>query len=182
MPHKDKEIAKEYHRKYQLDWYRAHKEEIHRKLKEKRKSDPEYYQRRLAVERASHQKHKVKRNVYNREYAKGHLPERAVSAKRSRVKAKREVLSHYGRNGIAQCCWNGCDVADIDVLTVDHIYNDGAQKRRDGTHARGFYFYIQLRMNGFPEGFQTLCANHQLKKEILRKRRSDVVTAGLKVA
>jgi len=171
MPYKDKDRRRETARKASLKWYRAHKTEITQTLKARRVNDPEYKARRLRTERASHQKHKVKRNQYNREYSKRHLPERALCARKSRAKTKLEILTHYGKDGFAQCCWNGCAVDDVDMLTIDHVNDDGAAKRKDGTHARGFSFYVQLRMDGYPEGYQTLCANHQLKKEVLRKRR-----------
>lgn len=99
-----------------------------------------------------------------------------------RQSLKLETLTHYGKNGNPQCCWDGCDIIDIDVLTLDHINNDGAAAHRnyprrgpipEGTRVKlGINMYSDLRQRGFPAGFQTLCANHQLKKEILRKRAS----------
>lgn len=78
---------------------------------------------------------------------------------------KLEVLTRYGKNGTLQCCWDGCGVVDIDVLTLDHVNNDGRKDRLK----RGINIYSSLRQDDFPDGYQTLCANHQLKKEILRK-------------
>jgi hypothetical protein len=57
-------------------------------------------------------------------------------------------------------------VRDIDMLTLDHINDDGAEKRKQKAHASGKRFYSQLRAANWPTGFQTLCANHQLKKYI----------------
>ena len=47
-------------------------------------------------------------------------------------------------------------------LTLDHINNDGAEHRRE-IHGRqtaaGYQTYRWLMRNGFPPGFQVLCAN-----------------------
>jgi hypothetical protein len=78
---------------------------------------------------------------------------------------KVEVLKHYGHLGILQCVWEGCEVDDPDMLTLDHKNNDGAEHRR--TMKGSLYQWV--KSHGYPEGFQTLCANHQLKKELLRR-------------
>jgi hypothetical protein len=87
------------------------------------------------------------------------------------MEVKIDVLSHYGKDGKLQCCWPGCEVNDIDVLTLDHVNDDGAQDRM--SHKRlGKVFYDMLKGQNYPSGLQTLCANHNLKKEILRRRVS----------
>jgi hypothetical protein len=89
---------------------------------------------------------------------------------RKRVKA--EALSHYGKQGRCQCSWRGCLVSDPDVLTLDHVLNNGAEERRKGQpHGKGIYTWV--RINNFPKGFQTLCWNHQWKKRILLLRRTN---------
>jgi hypothetical protein len=101
-------------------------------------------------------------------------PERAKKVQREyQMRVKIDVLSHYGSNGKLQCCWPGCEVTDIDILTLDHVNNDGAEDRK-GHGKGGAYFYSRVRKNLYPEGFQTLCANHQLKKEILRRRAEEI--------
>ena len=87
---------------------------------------------------------------------------------------KLEVLTHYGPLGILGCCWEECNVTDLDMLSLDHINNDGAQHRKKlGPKVTGGEkMYRIVKRNGFPEGFQTLCMNHQLKKKI-EKDRSD---------
>jgi hypothetical protein len=72
----------------------------------------------------------------------------------------------YGTLG---CCWEGCSIVDPDMLTLDHINNDGNVTRK-GSYKGGVSFYAKVKRDGFPEGFQTLCHNHQWKKEILRRR------------
>lgn len=80
---------------------------------------------------------------------------------------KKTVLSFYGKNQTLHCNWPCCDEIDIDVLTLDHIKNDGYKDRHGNKGASKLY--AKLIREQFPEGFQTLCANHQLKKEILRR-------------
>jgi hypothetical protein len=89
------------------------------------------------------------------------------------AKVKYEVLSHYGKGGTLLCCWRGCGCIDPDMLTLDHVENDGAQQRRDGLYG-GVRGYLQLRRRQYPSGYQTLCANHQFKKEMMRRRQDRV--------
>jgi hypothetical protein len=92
----------------------------------------------------------------------------AESNKSLKQRQKIEVLTHYGKDGKLQCRWPECDVTDLDMLTIDHINDDGAQDRREN----GVHIYSRLIRRGFPEGFQTLCGSHQLKKRVagLRER------------
>jgi hypothetical protein len=123
-----------------------------------------------------------RRRKYNRERMQKKLSDPIVYEKHLREVTERqkrlkiEVLTHYGKNGILQCCWPDCDVVDIDCLTLDHVNNDGAERRREHGRemASGPVFNYFIRRNGFPSGFQTLCANHQLKKETLHRREKAV--------
>jgi hypothetical protein len=54
------------------------------------------------------------------------------------------------------------------MLSLDHIQSDGAEHRREIPGPMEIYLFC--KKNGIPEGFQTLCHNHQWKKEILRRR------------
>ena len=89
----------------------------------------------------------------------------------TRRKQKLAALTHYGKGGQLHCCWNKCRVTDIDMLTIDHINDDGAQDRRNNS----VHIYSRLIKLEFPEGFQTLCFNHQWKKRLngLRELSSD---------
>jgi hypothetical protein len=86
------------------------------------------------------------------------------------AKVKLETLTHYGKRRKLQCCGRGCAVIDIEMLTLDHVDDNGAKHRSSGfpTGSRGF---VQLKKAGFPEGYQTLCWNHQWKKEFARRRQ-----------
>jgi hypothetical protein len=94
-----------------------------------------------------------------------------------RRRNKEEVLTHYGEHGKLKCCWEHCNVCDLDMLSLDHIHDDGAEHRRKlGKKVRGTYqfggkdIYVWVKTHGFPEGFQTLCMNHQQKKQIVKSR------------
>lgn len=84
------------------------------------------------------------------------------------LEIKAQVLSHYGKDENLHCSWPDCIEVDIDILTLDHINNDGYKDRNGNKGASKLY--ARLIRECFPTGFQTLCANHQLKKEILRRR------------
>jgi len=79
-----------------------------------------------------------------------------------RVNLKLEVLTHYSPSGILRCSWSGCAVNDVDMLTLGHL-----DRNRRGT---GIALYQALCTEGFPLGFQTLCCNHNQKKETMRSR------------
>lgn len=90
---------------------------------------------------------------------------------------KNMVLSHYGPENCLRCNWVGCEVVDLDLLTIDHVNNDGAKHRRELKSLneskgrwRGGDFYAWLLKNNLPDGFQTLCWNHQWKKRLLHLR------------
>ena len=94
-----------------------------------------------------------------------HPEEFCLLGKADRARVKFIVLSHYGPAHTLRCAWPECGVCDIDLLTLDHVNNDGAQDVR-----KSATLYRHLIRNGFPEGFQTLCWNHQWKKELMHRR------------
>ena len=78
------------------------------------------------------------------------------------VRLKAKVLTHYG-NGRCACVKCGFD--DIRALTIDHINGGGAEHRRKiGSYAHSIYPW--LRINGYPDGYQTLCMNCQWIKRL----------------
>jgi hypothetical protein len=97
-------------------------------------------------------------------------PRYRVSENKSRYDLKIEVLTHYGRKGELVCCWGDCTESDVDVLTLDHVDNSGKVERKSGITKTGSRMYKHLKNLGYPSGFQTLCWNHQWKKEIVRRR------------
>lgn len=79
-------------------------------------------------------------------------------------KLKKIVIEHYGGK-----CAN-CKITDSDILTIDHINNDGAEHRKKiGT---GHHVYNWIIQNDFPDGFQILCCNCNWKKEVERRREA----------
>jgi hypothetical protein len=81
---------------------------------------------------------------------------------------KSEVLTHYG-NGRLQCA--KCGAGNINSLTLDHIDNNGSS---DKQFRSGNALYRKLKSSNYPEGYQTLCMNCNLEKEIIRKTNSTV--------
>jgi len=73
-------------------------------------------------------------------------------------------------NGDACCAW--CKNARLDVLTLDHIHNDGAKDRREN-RKDGIAHYIHLLKAGYPPGLQVLCYNCNIIKhrEFVRATR-----------
>lgn len=82
-----------------------------------------------------------------------------------RQELKTVVMAHYGKSGEPVCCWPDCQMGDLDMLTIDHIKDDGAEDRKKNGKG-GDYLYRSLIAKNFPEGYQTLCWNHQWKKRL----------------
>lgn len=79
---------------------------------------------------------------------------------------RREVMMHYG--GYVCAC---CGETEPLFLQLDHINNDGAEHRRSlGSKDNGKGFNTQtlrwIKLNGFPPGFQVLCANCNFGKAL----------------
>jgi hypothetical protein len=112
---------------------------------------------------------KIRARVKARYWASSDERERS---RKNYAESKKTVLTHYGPQHLLICSWNGCLVMDIDMLTLDHINNDGCEERRHRHRgaASGAQLYMKLIRENFPEGYQTLCANHQFKKELMRRR------------
>jgi hypothetical protein len=153
-----------------------------------RKENPEQWKE---IKKRSYLKHRDKNREIFREYYQRNkqkmLDKAAVyrDANREKVRraariyyrksidpTKKQVFSHYGKNGEMQCSWKGCEVRDMDMLSIDHIDGNGSKHREKV--GRGLMFYRWLVRNKYPEGFQTLCMNHQAKKEILRRKANRI--------
>lgn len=86
-----------------------------------------------------------------------------VTRKERIKKLKVEVLTYYG-NGKLACV--RCGISDVDVLCIDHVDGNAGGRKRERT---GYLFHYRLRKLEFPKGYQTLCANCNLKKAFERK-------------
>lgn len=86
---------------------------------------------------------------------------RAIEAKR-RSALKDEVLARYGL-----CCAR-CGFDNKMALCIDHVDNNGSEERRalGGQNMAGWNFYRTLKSRGWPDGYQTLCANCNLIKQM----------------
>lgn len=152
MPYKDPETARQCAR----DYYAAHKEELIAYQKA-------YYAIHKEQRKAHYNAHQAERKAY-RDAHKGQIKQHNRQSAR---KIKIEVLTHYSI-GMYPICAH-CGEEDLDVLCIDHINNDGAKHRQ--TAGLGINLYAWLKRNNYPKGLQVLCANCNLKKEILRRRK-----------
>lgn len=79
---------------------------------------------------------------------------------------KSEVFAAYG--GFQCRCDCGCRISAPQVLTLDHINNNGNEHRREIGQSKslGSVFYKWLQKNGYPPGFQVLCFNCNVGRHI----------------
>ena len=85
---------------------------------------------------------------------------------------KSEVFVAYGN----KCAWSGCEITDPDMLQLDHVNDNGAAERkmygrRGGSGGISSRLFAKLKSKDFPkDDYQLLCANHNIKKEMMRRR------------
>lgn len=66
-----------------------------------------------------------------------------------------------------------CGETDVDMLTIDHTAQDGAEHRREVGMERGrggSIFYQWLKDKDYPDGYRVLCFNHNIKVWLLHQR------------
>ena len=80
------------------------------------------------------------------------------------------ALTKYGPQERMQCSWIGCEVSDPDMLSIDHVNNDGYAERKNGVRLNGIYLYRRLMETEFSANYATLCMNHQFKKRAENSR------------
>lgn len=100
----------------------------------------------------------------------GKASQKACSANYA-LSVKTSAINMYS-NGDASCKW--CKQADMDMLCLDHIKNDG-KNHRLVTGKKGMYFYKYLRDHDYPIGLQVLCYNCNIKKERCRARGENFI-------
>ena len=96
----------------------------------------------------------------------GALSEKRKAQRKAQMqRVKDEVFAHYG-GYVCQCCGEFEPV----FLSLDHVYNDGAEHRRqmnpNGRSAASSTMYAWIKRNGFPLGFQVLCFNCNMGKHL----------------
>lgn len=107
--------------------------------------------------KAYYQAHKGECKGYNKLYYETHKEHVRVYCRNYHQKIKRLILGHYS-NGSMKCIRCGFD--DIRALSIDHI-NGGGTKHREVTTKAGIAFYLWLKKNNYPKGYQVLCMNCQ---------------------
>lgn len=102
-----------------------------------------------------------KRRASQAKYREANREKNITYQRQRKLQLKFDVLAHYGK--ICAVC--GFD--DYRALQIDHIADNGAEERRSlgGKSFSGWRFYEWLKKNGYPEGYQTLCANHNNIKQ-----------------
>ena len=89
-----------------------------------------------------------------------------------------ETLCHYSQPGdpwFLHCIH--CGISDVDLLTLDHVNNDGHIYNKKGKRLGGIDLAIELRKRGWPEDIkiQILCFNCNTKKEKIRCRQQAAI-------
>jgi hypothetical protein len=122
----------------------------------------QYYQDRREERLAYYHAHSEERSVkaHDRymlhrdellEYRKAHREEFAEKSKNRYHNLHLEVIKHYGDK--CMCC--GETIKEF--LCIDHINGGGCKHRKE--IGGGSYFYVWLKKNNYPDGFQVLCHN-----------------------
>ena len=93
----------------------------------------------------------------HRRYYKDRPEDYAFRADANYKSLRQTIIAAYG----SKCACCGED--EFLCLTIDHINNDGAERRRN-EHGRGPKFYRWLIANEYPSDFQVLCWNCNIAK------------------
>ena len=175
MPYKSKEERLAYHRaRYEREkeklkgqalvrYYKNHEKRIEQ-MKMWQQEHPEEHRLNARLYHWEHRKEQLSKMKLRS--ARHYLENREQVIERTKLRAlaryyriKREVFDHYGSH--CACCGE----INPHLLTIDHVYNDGAAHRRElaGEKAEGRRsgdrIYGWLVKNNFPSGFQLLCYN-----------------------
>jgi hypothetical protein len=124
-------------------------------------TDKTYYQRhreeRLKYSRKYRQEHREEIRAYRcgEQYRATHREWQARHLK----KLRSDVLRHYSPE--MKCV--KCGFPDERALVIDHVA--GNARRSQNRRNCGYPFYVELRDQGYPEGYQVLCANCNMIKQ-----------------
>lgn len=154
-----KKFDKEYHKK----WRSNNKERVKKAVEKYNNKYPERVKKAQKI-------WKQKNPKYNEEWLNAH-PQYKDYFKNWGFLLKLEVFTHYSFDP-PKCVLCGFD--DIRALALDHINDDGAKHRiseKTGKRRSGRAIYGELKKRGYPEGYQILCANCNMVKEIMRREK-----------
>jgi len=160
-----RERALAYWRKYNLEHREKRRANAHRYYIENRETCREKCRKWQTENRERLLAWRRKR--YRENFAKNQQRFADYERKRNQS-SKIEVMFSKYSNGTGKCV--KCGEGDIDVLCLDHIADNGAAHRLEIGGHRGQQLYKMLKKQKYPEGYQVLCANCNLKKELIRKR------------
>lgn len=110
---------------------------------------------------------KVCSNIESKKYYWLHLEQCRLSTQRCNINLKIDIFKHY--SGDTPHCAS-CGEKDILVLCLDHINGGGEKHRHSLNVIGGIAFYRKLKKQGYPVGYQILCANCNLRKEMIKTR------------
>ena len=81
-----------------------------------------------------------------------------------RRRLKYAVLTAYASDTTPSC--RKCGSSNIDELQIDHVNGGGDVHRIEvlGRPAGGHPFYLWLKRNGYPTGYQILCRSCNINK------------------
>lgn len=145
---------------YMNTWYHRNRDKVCARRRELYQQNRGHY---LEVQRQARQKYKEKIRAYNKNYRQNHREWDRQVTNKSLWKLKITTLSHYS-DGTLKCTHCGED--DIRVLQLDHIDGGGNEQRQKIGKGSG-KVYRWLRDQGYPEGYQVLCANCNIRKTYL---------------
>ena len=108
--------------------------------------------------RASNVKHRDKRLACAKLQYRKNVEKRKSDEKARQRRLKKAAYEAYGGN-VCNCCGE----TEPAFLQIDHVNNDG-KAHRESIGAKSLYQW--LKVNGYPPGFQILCANCNFGKRI----------------
>jgi hypothetical protein len=127
----------------------------------------DYYKKNREKQKEASKKwkenNKEKNKINDIRYCSENKEKRAETSRLYNRNLKAETMQAYG--GKCTCCGETI----LDFLTIDHIENDGAKKRKEEKCGLGGTLYRWLKRNNYPKDFQVLCFNCNFSKNISDK-------------
>lgn len=151
----------EYNRRYRQQ-HRAELIEYQRQYRKEHKAE-------LAISRKEYyKKHRERELAARRAYGQKHRTELIAKCRADRRRYKLQALTWYSIGDTPQCAH--CGIIDIDLLCIDHVNGGGGRHRKEAGYS---YIYSWLKTNNYPDGFQVLCYNCNMKKTLREDRNNE---------